>query len=74
VSVAAYRLRRETGSRTPILVAAIVLTVVVLLVFAVQTLRNEPETFIAILGIFVLAVLLDVVWARVRAGRATAQG
>jgi amino acid transporter len=72
VSVAAYRLRRETGSRTPILVAAIVLTVVVLLVFAVQTLRTEPETFIAIIAIFVLAVVLDLVWARVRAGRAAA--
>lgn len=69
VSVAAFRLRRETGSRTVVLVAAIVLTVVVLLVFAVQTLRTEPETFVAIAGIFVLAVLLDLVWARVRARR-----
>ncbi len=69
VSVAAFKLRRETGSRTSILVAAIVLTVVVLLVFAVQTLRNEPETFIAIMGILVLAVGLDLLWARMRAAR-----
>lgn len=74
VSVAAFRLRRETGSSTPILVAAIVLTVLVLLVFAVQTLRNEPETFVAIIGILVLAVGLDLVWARVRARRTTATG
>jgi len=73
VSVAAFKLRRETGSRTSILVAAIVLTVVVLLVFAVQTLRNEPETFAAILGILVLAVGLDLVWARLR-NRRTAAG
>lgn len=69
VSVAAFKLRHETGSRTVVLVAAIVLTVVVLLVFAVQTLRTEPETFVAIIAILVLAVGLDVVWARVRAGR-----
>jgi uncharacterized membrane protein HdeD (DUF308 family) len=67
--MAAFKLRRETGSRTPILVAAIVLTVVVLLVFAAQTLRNEPETFIAMIGILVLAVALDQVWTRMRAGR-----
>jgi amino acid transporter len=72
VSVAAFKLRRETGSRTSILVAAIVLTVVVLLVFAVQTLRNEPETFVAILGILVLAVGLDLVWSRLRARRTAA--
>ena len=70
VSIAAFRLRRETGSSTPVLVAAIVLTVLVLLVFAVQTLRNEPETFVAIVGILVLAVGLDLVWSRVRARRA----
>jgi amino acid transporter len=74
VSIAAFRLRRETGSSTPVLVAAIVLTVLVLLVFAVQTLRNEPETFVAIVGILVLAVGLDLVWARMRAQRAAAGG
>jgi amino acid transporter len=70
VSVAAFKLRRETGSNTLILVGAIVLTVVVLLVFAVQTVRNEPETFIAIIGILVLAVGLDLAWAQLRARRA----
>lgn len=74
VSVAAYRLRRETGSSTPVLVAAIVLTVAVLLVFAVQTLRTEPETFVAIIGILVLAVGLDLVWTRMRARRAASEG
>jgi hypothetical protein len=71
VSVAAFKPRRETGSTTVSLVVAIVLTVVVLLVFTVQTLRNEPETFFAIIGILVLAVDPDLVWARMRAGRAT---
>ena len=74
VSVAAFRLRRETGSRTSILVAAIVLTVLVLLVFAVQTLRNEPQTFVAIIGILVLAVCLDLAWTRLRSRRDAAGG
>jgi hypothetical protein len=69
VSVAAFKLRRETGSRTSVLVAAIVLTVVVLLVFPVQTLRNEPETFTAIIGILGLAVGLDLIWTRMRTRR-----
>jgi amino acid transporter len=67
VSVAGYRLRAETGSNTLILVAAIVLTLVVLLVFAVQTLRTEPETFVAIVGILLLAIVLDLVWSGIRA-------
>ena len=50
------------------------LTVLVLLVFAVQTLRNEPETFVAIVGILVLAVGLDLVWSRMRARRASSGG
>ena len=69
VSIAAFKLRKETASSTAVLVAAIVLTVVVLLVFAVQTLRTEPETFIAIIGILLLAVLLDLGWTRLRERR-----
>jgi hypothetical protein len=41
-------------------------TVIVLAFFAVDTLRNAPETFIAIVAIAALAVLLDLVWKRVR--------
>ena len=69
VSIAAFRLRKETASNTAVLVAAIVLTVVVLLVFAIQSLRTEPETFIAIIGILLLAVLLGLVWTRLRQRR-----
>jgi amino acid transporter len=68
-SVAAYRLRAETGSRAWVLVAGIALTALVLLVFAVQTLRTAPETFIAMIGILVLAIVLDAVWSRVRSRR-----
>ena len=37
---------------------------------AVQTLRTEPETFVAIVGILVLAIVLDLVWTRLRTRRA----
>ncbi|QSE91572.1 amino acid permease [Rhodococcus pseudokoreensis] len=70
-SIAAYRLRHETDSRAGILVAGIVLTVVVLVVFAVQTLLTAPETFAAMIGIVVLAVALELFWSAVRARRAS---
>jgi amino acid transporter len=73
-SLAAYRLRAETGSRASVLIIGIVLTAVVLLVFAVQTLRTEPVTFVAIVIVVGLAVVLDLIWSRIRAGRAAAAG
>ena len=73
-SLAAYRLRAETGSRASVLITGILLTAVVLLVFAVQTLRTEPVTFVAIIAIVGLAVVLDLIWSRIRAGRAAAAG
>ena len=72
-SVAAYRLRKETASKAWILVAGITLTVVVLAVFAVQTLRTAPQTFTAMVGILVLAIVLDLIWSRVRDHRAATQ-
>ncbi|HSE71971.1 MAG TPA: APC family permease [Nocardioidaceae bacterium] len=72
VSFAAYRLRAETGSSATVLVAGIGLTLVVLAVFAVQTLRTAPATFTAMLGILALAILLDLLWSRLRRHRAAA--
>jgi len=71
VGVAGYRRRAETGSRAPIVLAAIAVTAVVLVFFAVDTVRDEPETFVAIMGIALLAVALDAVWKRSAAARAT---
>jgi amino acid transporter len=73
-SIAAYRLRAETGSRASVLITGILLTVVVLLVFAVQTLRTEPLTFVPIIAIVGLAIILDLIWSRIRARRAAAAG
>jgi peptidoglycan/LPS O-acetylase OafA/YrhL len=64
VAVAGYRRRADTQSNTLLVVPAIGVTAVVLAVFAVDTARNEPETFGAILAIAVVAILLDAVSRR----------
>jgi hypothetical protein len=45
---------------------ALATTATVLVFFAVATLRNAPETFPAIVAIAILAVMLDLVWKRIR--------
>jgi hypothetical protein len=47
-----------------IVIAAIGVTAVVLVFFAVDTLRNDAWTFVAIVLIAVLAVVLDAIWKR----------
>ena len=66
VGVAAYRRRADTGANGAIVIAGIAATAVVLAFFAVDTLRNAPETFTAIVAITLLAVVLDLVWKRSR--------
>ena len=66
VGLTGYRRRADTGSVAVVVLAAIAATAVVLVFFAVDTLRNAPETFAAIVGIALLAVVLDAVWKRVR--------
>jgi amino acid transporter len=66
VGMAGYRLRSSTGANGPIVLVGMAATAVVLVFFAVDTLRNAPETFAAIVAIAVLAVVLDAVWKHVR--------
>jgi amino acid transporter len=66
VGIAGYRLRSSTGSRAIVVLTAIAATAVVLVFFAIDTLRNAPETFIAIVAITLLSVALDFVWKRAR--------
>jgi amino acid transporter len=74
-SLAALRLRKETGSSRWVILTGIAATALVLLVFGVQTLRDSPQTFTAMIGIVVLAIVLDLLWSWVRARRAqTAAG
>ena len=66
VGAAGYRRRADTGSNPLIVLLAIAVTAIVLAFFAVDTLRNAPETFVAIVAIAALAVILDAVWTRMR--------
>jgi amino acid transporter len=66
VGVAGYRLRSETGASIAIVLLGLAATAIVLGFFAVDTLRNDPETFGAIVAMTLLAVVVDVVWKRVR--------
>jgi amino acid transporter len=66
VGLAGYRLRSETGASAAIALLGMAATVIVLGFFAVDTLRNAPETFAAIVGMTLLAVLADFAWKRVR--------
>ena len=66
VGVAGHRLRSETGARDAIVLLGVAATAVVLVFFAVDTLRNAPQTFAAIVVISALAVLLDFLWKRAR--------
>jgi amino acid transporter len=66
VGLAGYRRRSETGASAPIVLLGMAVTAIVLGFFAVDTLRNAPETFGAIVGMTLLAVGLDIVWKWVR--------
>jgi amino acid transporter len=66
VGISAYKLRAEIGANVAIVLLALAATALVLVFFAVDTLRNAPETFVAIVAIAGLAVVLDLVWKRVR--------
>jgi amino acid transporter len=69
VGVAGYRLRSETRAQGWLVLLGVAATVIVLGFFAVDTLRNAPETFTAIVATAALAVALDLVWKRVHDGR-----
>jgi amino acid transporter len=66
VGVAGYRLRSLTGGSAAIILLGVAVTLVVLAFFAVDTFRNAPQTFTAIVVIAALAVGLDLVWKRAR--------
>jgi len=66
VGLAGYRRRSETGASAALVLLGMAATVIVLGFFAVDTLRNAPETFAAIVAMTLLAVVLDAVWKRLR--------
>jgi amino acid transporter len=66
VGVAGYRLRAETGAVGWGVLLGLAATATVLAFFAVDTLQNAPETFVAMVAIAVLAVAADFLWKRSR--------
>jgi amino acid transporter len=66
VCLAGLQLRAETGARAAVIVIAMLGTAAVLVLFAIDTARNAPETFTAMIVLGALAVVLDLVWKRVR--------
>jgi L-asparagine transporter-like permease len=62
VGVAAIRLRRTIGAHLPVLLAGVLFSVVVLVVFAVDTYSNDKKAFWTMILLPVLALALDAGW------------
>ena len=62
VTVAHFRLYRETGASIVVLVIALVATLGTFIIFCTTTLVDEPTTALALLGIIVLAIAVDFIW------------
>ena len=69
VGLAGLRLRSETGSKAWVIVLTMAATAVVLVLFGIDTARNAPETFAAMIVLVALAVVLDAVWKHIRRSR-----
>ena len=66
VTVAHFRLYRKTGANLVVLIIALVATLGTFVVFVTTTLVDEPATAVALVAIIGLAVVVDLVWKRVR--------
>jgi amino acid transporter len=66
VGVAGLRLRREIDARTWVIATAILSSGVVLVVFAVDTLHDDPRAFWAMIAVVALGFAADAVWKRAR--------
>jgi amino acid transporter len=64
ITAAHFRVRAETGAKTPILVLAIATAAVVLVTFVFTTLIHEPASIVTLLAVLVLSIGLDYGWKR----------
>jgi uncharacterized membrane protein YozB (DUF420 family) len=62
VGVAAIRLRQTIGAHLAVLLAGVIFSVVVLVVFAVDTYSNDKKAFWTMILLPVLALALDAGW------------
>ena len=73
VTLAHFKVYKQTGAKLFVLVATLFATLGTFVVFCTTTLVNEPATAVALLVILALAVLVDLLWKRSRtAGSSTA--
>ncbi|MGZ4953312.1 MAG: APC family permease [Halobacteriota archaeon] len=73
ICAAAFVLRKETGTRTWILVLTAALTAIVLVLFIIDLIGSEPATVVFIVITIALAVVLDAAWRRVKKRRQQAE-
>jgi amino acid transporter len=64
VAGAGWIRRHDTGSNPVIIILAMAVVAVVLGFFVVDTIRNSPETFIAMIGVGLVAIVLDALCRR----------
>jgi amino acid transporter len=66
LSIAAFRLRAETGSSALIIALGAVSTAVVLAVFAADLFANDPRTLVVFALFVVVSVVLELLWSRAK--------
>lgn len=71
ITAAHFRVRSETGASAVILTVAIASAAIVLLTFTFTTLIHEPASMIALAGVLLLSILLELGGRRSPTGRAT---
>jgi amino acid transporter len=69
VTIGHIRVRQETGARLSVLIAALLLTLASLVSFATTTLIEEPKTMFSLVGLLVLATVMDLAWKARRSSR-----
>lgn len=71
ITVAHLRMAKETGASRLVLIVALIATSLAVLLFATYIARTEPQTFVTLIIIIVLAWVVEAIWrniARRRAG------
>jgi amino acid transporter len=66
VGVAGLRLRHEIAAQAWVIIAAIAASGIALAFFVVDTFHHDPRAFWAMIAVVALAIVVDVVWKRIR--------
>ena len=69
VTLAHFKVYKETGASLFVLIIALITTLGTFVVFCTTTLVNEPVTAAALVLILILAVITDLLWKRTRSRR-----